>query len=168
MRLLGIDELLALPRSGVIVVVDGGIAAVSYTTSMGSVLETLYNSRNGQSNIRLEVLSAGADIETLRLHAEFYRKYYSDLGYEVAPGRKTLQYRVRIIPGKDFKTSDVEVVSARGEGKLVGRFKTIGEAQDFIETYYGTDNPLKLPVYAVNSATKEFLAMRNKKMLKIR
>jgi hypothetical protein len=136
---------------------------------MGVFLESLYNARVGQTGVQLKIWSAGADIETLRLHAEFYRQYYDGMGYKVAPGRKALQYRVRAVPGPEFKYVDVELVAAsRRSSKVVGRFKTSREAQAFIETYYGADNSIKFPVYAVNSATKELVLERQTKVLEIR
>jgi hypothetical protein len=125
----------------------------------------------GQSGIHLEVVSAGADIETLKLHTEYYRKlYHTKLACKPIEeySRKALQYRVRMVPSPDLKGMDVEVVTARGDSKVVGRFKDRVVAKDFIETYYGTDNDLCFPVYGANSATKELLLRDQTKVLKIK
>lgn len=169
---MNLDEVLALPRTGVVILKKSDSVLVSYTTSMGADLEEMYNLFRGQSGITMLVVSAGADIETLKLHTEYYRRHYhSVLAHStITPyNRKALLYRIRLVPSDDFKWVDVELVTARGDGaKFVGRFKTTREANDFIETYYGTDNPFKLPVYARNSDTKEFLLKMQKKMLEIR
>ena len=159
-----LDELLGLPRSGVVIVGRGSSFLVSYTTSMGAELCDLYNQFGGQSGLTLRVCSANCDLETLRLHTEYYRNMYGSVGHK----RTALRYKVRIVPGVGLKYVDVELVSARGEGKVVARFKNAREAREFIETYYGEDNPFRLPVYAANSATKEFLQEKQTKLLDIK
>lgn len=163
-----LNELLALPKSGVVVLKKGDHALVSYTTSMGAELQELYNLFRGQTGISMFVLSAGADLETLKLHTEYYRKFYHSNYKPIQEyNRKVIEYKIRLVPIKDFRGVDVELVTARGDSKVVGRFKNIVEAKDFIETYYGTDNPFRFPVYAANSDTKEFLQKEQKKLLDI-
>lgn len=160
-----LDELLGLPRSGVVILKKGNGVLVTYTTSMGSYLETLYQEFEGKEGMEIEVVSKGADLETLKLHTEYFRAFHGC----IAQGRKAIQYRVRAVPAPEFKGVDVEIVSARGDSiMVVGKFKTAGEAKSFIETYYGADNPFRLPVYAANSATKEFLLRKQTKVLEIK
>lgn len=165
-----LDELLALPKSGVVVLTKNKQVLVSYTLSMGAHLEGLYQQFGGQKGITLEVVSAGADLETLKLHTEYYRELYRRSGLVLLQThlRKTVQYKVRVIPSPDFKHMDVELVTARGDSKFVGRFKSAREAKDFIETCYASDNPFRLPVYALNSATKEFVLEQQKKLLELK
>ena len=162
---MNLTEMLGLPRSGVIILRKGGTVLVSYTTSMGAELLELYGQFAGQSGITIEVVSAGADLETLKLHTEYYRKLYGSTGH----GRKAIQYKVRVVPSGDFKYMDVQLVTARGDSiKVVGRFKSAALARDFIETYYGTDNPFCLPVYSANADTKALLLDQQTKLLDIR
>lgn len=168
---MNLDQILALPKSGVVVLTKNDSVLVSYTSSMGADLEEMYNLFRGQTGISMKVLSAGADIETLKLHTEYYRKFYhSRLCYRpiMEYQRKAIEYKVRVIPSQDFKNVDVELVTARGDAKLVGRFKTSAEAKSFIETCYASDNPFRLPVYALNSDTKEFLLDSQRKLLHIK
>ena len=168
---MNLDSLLGLPRSGVVILKKGDRALVSYTTSMGAELENLYNQFRGKIGLTMEIVSAEADIETLKLHTEYYRNlYHTVLRHRtVNPyGRRVIAYSVRITPNGDFKYVDVELVTARGDSKVVGRFKNIQKAKEFIEISYGSDNPFRLPVYAWNSDTKEFLLEQQKKMLDIR
>lgn len=162
--------LLSLPKSGIVVLLKQNSVLVTYTTSMGAHLEGLYNQFRGQLGVSLGVRSAGLDIETLKLHAEYYRQYYIDRGYVgMGSPRKVIRYKVRMLPSRDFKFIDVELVTTRGDKVgVVGRFKNRGEAGAFIETYYGTDNPFKLPVYACNSDTKELALEQQKKILDVR
>lgn len=167
---MNLDWVLGLPKSGVVILTKKDSVLINYTTSMGANLESLYNEFKGREDISMEVVSCGVDLETLKLHAEWYRDYYTKLGYKMMnPGyRKIIQYRVRSVPSPDFKGMDVELVTARGDSKVVGRFRNIGEAKSFIETYYGTDNPFRFPVYASNCDTKQLLLDDQKKMLELR
>ncbi len=168
---MNLETVLALPRSGVVILTKGKSVLICYSTSMGSQLAEIYNMFRGQAGIHLEVVSANADIETLKLHTEYYRnRYYTDLQYRpiMEYGRATLKYKVRMVPSSDLKYMDVELVTTRGDSKVVGKFKGKLEAKDFIETYYGTDNPIKMPVYAANSATKEFLQKEQTKVLDLK
>jgi hypothetical protein len=165
---MNLDEVLQLPKSGVIVLFKDYQVMVTYTTSMGAYLEKLYMEYSGQKGIRLEVFSVGADLETLKLHTEYYRDYYSrqpGLILLQAHLRKTVQYDVRAVPCDDFKSFKVELVTARGDSKMVGKFDNSAEAKAFIETYYGEDNPFRFPVYALNCDTKQFLEDNRKRKL---
>lgn len=165
-----LDGVLELPKSGVVILRKGSSVLVSYTTSMGANLEALYNEFSGQAGIHLEVVSAGTDLETLKLHTEYYRDYYSKRGMSLlqAPLRRAVTYKVRLVPSFDIKKVDVEITNARGESRVVGRFGNVREARDFIETYYGTDNTFCFPVYSLNSATKELVLDTQKKILDIK
>jgi hypothetical protein len=167
---MNLDDLLALPKSGVVILFKQKQVLVTYTTSMGAHLESLYQQFGGQRGITLKVMSAGADLETLKLHTEYYRDFYSRAGSVLLQAhlRKTVQYKVRIAPAIGFKFMQVELVNARGDSKFVGRFRTSREAKDFVDMYYGKDNTFQFPVYALNSDTKEFLLDMQKKMLEIK
>lgn len=155
-------DLARLPREGVYLVVDEAARTfhVNYTLSMGSALARVYDLVGGRSTLSLRVLSATSDLITLKLHTEYYRNIYLGMGYTdmVYRGRKPLAYRVRIVVAPDFKNIDVELVTARGEGMIVGRFGTRNEARDFALVYYDSGNPYRLPVYALNSLTRELVS----------
>jgi hypothetical protein len=168
-----IKWLMEAPSSGVLVLMaDEGIW-VGYSSNIGaSVLRLVEELKGRATNPDLRVVSANADIETLKLHTEYYRKlYHSELGLkELIPyGRKTVRYRVRMVPSKGHTRIDVELMSARG-GLIgvVGRFKNRALAEDFIETYYRTGNELLYPVIACNSDTKELILEEKTKLLDIR
>lgn len=170
---MNLAEFLSIPKRCILIVVDEANmkASVNYTTSPGLHLAGLYSELNGRgATLELFVVSAGADIETLKLHTEYYRSYYQRIGYEeLRPkARKAIQYRVRAVPALDIKGIDVELVSARGEVRVVGKFRNMGDAKSFIETYYGTDNSFKLPVYAINADTKAFMLDKQTKLLELK
>lgn len=155
-------DLARLPKAGVYIVVDEVARTfhVNYTLSMGSALARVYDLVGGRSALSFRTMSVTTDLITLKLHTEYYRNIYLDMGYTdmVYSGRKHLQYKVRIVVAPDFKNIDVELVTARGEGMIVGRFKTRNEARDFALVYYDSGNPYRLPVYALNSLTRELVS----------
>lgn len=59
------------------------------------------------------------------------------------------------------------LVSTRGDRKVVGKFKTMVEAAEFVEMYYAGDNPYRLPVYATNSRTSEYILDSGSREVKI-
>lgn len=155
-----ITELLALPPRCVWIVVrpEERLVYVGYTLSIGSVLGRLYEEFSSPATLRIE--SAMQDEESLRLHTEWYWNQYRNMGYSewLPRGRKTIEYKVRIVASSDFRFIDVELVAARGRSKVVGRFKNRREALDFMQFAYGPDNDFRFPVYAFNDLTKSFLA----------
>ncbi len=136
---------------------------VNYSMNMVGALSRLWEevgrSRSPGSTLEFEVLSVSTDIETLKLHTEYWRDKCSRWGYtDLLPrGRKALQYEVRCVVDDDYDFVDIVLVSARGDKKVVGKFKTMEEAVGFVEMYYAGDNPYRLPVYAANSRTSEYL-----------
>lgn len=154
-----------LPKSGVYSIVDEVAQCfyINYTSNMSGCLASIYGFERPGTTLDFRILVNTSDLTTLKLHTEYYRNMYLKTGYTeiVERGRKTLQYRARVVVASDFKYVDVELVTARGDGMVVARFKTKKEAQEFVMVYYGDDNEYRLPVYASNSLTKEFLARGN-------
>ena len=77
-------------------------------------------------------LSKSSDIETLKIHTEYWIDHYLKLGYsEMFPrSRKAIQYKVRVLVAPGFKAFDVYLVGARGgTGTVVGRFNSKKEAE---------------------------------------
>ena len=157
-------DLSKLPKQAVYLVIDevANSFYVGYTLNMGGALPMLYEMGCGLQTLEFRILVTTSDLITLKLHTEYYRNMYLKTGYTelIERGRKTLQYRTRVVVAPDFKYVDVELVTARGDGMVVARFKTKKEAQEFVMVYYGPDNTDHFPVYACNSLTKEFLARK--------
>jgi hypothetical protein len=164
-----LSDYLKLPQSCVYLIINEQhkLATVNYTENIAGALHRLYDDLAGRSPetaLVLQILSVTTDIETLKLHSEYWKDQYRNNGYTdlIPASRKTLQYRARVLVDPDMRSVNVELVTARGQGKVVGKFKTQTEASDFIMMYYGGDNEYRLPVYAVNSLTKEFVVSSRK------
>lgn len=161
-----------LPKECVFAILDrkGCRVYINYSINLIGAIPRLWEecSRAG-TTLELEVLSVTTDIETLKLHTEYWRDRYSRVGYaELLPrGRKVLQYDVRCLVDGDYDGVDVMLVSARGDRKVVGKFKTMEEAVEFVDMCYGADNSYNLPVYAVNSRTREFMLESGKSKISI-
>lgn len=163
------SNFLSLPACCVFLIVNKQekLVYINYTQNIANALARFYNEWNGKSGaeaLELEILSVTTDIETLKLHVEYWKDKYRNMGYSdlMVIKRKTLQYDVRTLVAPDLSGVNVELISARGDRKVVGKFKTLTEAKEFIMLYYGEDNSYRLPVYAVNSLTKEFMTDNRK------
>lgn len=159
-----LSKFLSLPSSCVFLVLNQQEkkAYINYTENIASALARFYADwagKPGAEALELEILSVTTDLETLKLHCEYWKDKYRNMGYEdlVPIGRKAIQYEVRTLVAPDLSCVNVELVSSRGQRKVIGKFKTLPEAKEFIMTYYSEDNGYRLPVYAVNSLTKEFI-----------
>lgn len=157
-----IVDLAGLPRACVYSVVDieTNRFYVNYSANMAGALSRLWEEvGNRGGTLEFTVLTASTDIETLKLHTEYWRDVMVGRGMtELLPrGRKTLQYEVRCVVDDDYDWVDIVLVSARGDKKVVGKFRTMAEAVEFVEMYYAGDNSYRLPVYAVNSRTSEYV-----------
>lgn len=159
-----LSNFLSLPASCVFLIVNKQekLVYINYTQNIAAALARFYvdwNGKPGAEALDLQILSVTTDIETLKLHVEYWKDKYRNMGYSdlIKPCRKTLQYNVRTLVAPDLSGVNVELVTARGDRKVVGKFKTLKEAEEFIMLYYGDDNGYRLPVYAANSLTKEFM-----------
>lgn len=162
-------NILGLPQSGVFVITDIETSRVyvNYTQNLFLSLARLMEELGGEilARLQLRVVEVTTDLESMKLFCEYHRDKYRNMGWtELLPhGRKALQYRARLAPSEDLKRWEVRLVTARGDSsKVVGVFKNKGEAQTFIETCYKGD--LCLPVYALNSDTKELLEKANNEL----
>jgi hypothetical protein len=166
---LVLSNFLNLPSSCVFLIInkEQKLVYINYTENIASALARFYADwagKPGAEALELDILSVTTDIETLKLHTEYWKDHYRNNGYGnlISIGRKTLQYEVRALVAADLSCVNVELVTARGQRKVVGKFKTLAQANDFIMTYYAEDNRYRLPIYAVNSLTKEFMLDKRK------
>ena len=164
-----LSNFLNLPSSCVFLIINKQekYVYINYTENIASALARFYEDwagKPGSTALELEIVSVTTDIETMKLHVEYWKDHYRNMGYSdlIAVKRKTLQYEVRTLVASDLSGVNVELVTSRGQRKVVGKFKTLTEANEFVSIYYGEDNGYRLPVYAVNSLTKEFMTNSRK------
>ena len=164
-----IIDMSKLPAGCVFSIVDesGRAVYINYSLNPMLALSRIWGELSARgSALEFSVVSVATDIETLKLHTEYWREKYRARGYSdlIGVGRSTLQYEVRCLVNADYTGVDVVLVTARGDRKVVGKFETMAEGRLFIETCYGEDNALKLPVYANNSRTSEYLSQSDNKI----
>lgn len=128
----------------------------SVSRVVAEVLGGVFKYRNIDLNrFDLDVLESGVNIETAKLHHQYWVDGFKARGYEIinAGGKKPSRVRARLFysPG----IVEARLVNTRGDSCLVGVFLTKAEATEFIETYYGEHNTYQYPVIATNSLTKE-------------
>jgi hypothetical protein len=114
------------------------------------------------NKLKIVVLETQSDITIRYLQMSYWYDYFVNNGYTLYSKTKYSVYRVRsrIVYkriGSTLMNVNVELVSTRGNTILVGVFKTMLEANEFIETYYSqTTNQYKLPILANNDLTKAY------------
>lgn len=155
-------NLAEIPEQGVYAIIDlkGKRSYINYSMNIVGAIPRIWGEcRLSGAALEFVVLSVTTDIETLKLHTEYWRDLYAEQGYsELLPrGRKTLQYEVRCMVDDDYDWVDIVLVSSRGDKKIIGKFRTMEDATQFVGMYYSGDNPYRFPVYAVNSRTREFI-----------
>lgn len=94
------------------------------------------------------------------MHAEIQRKIFIDAGYKVVNQHSAFirfSVDIRIDAHKDHVL--VCLTTARGVREIVGVFKTITDAEEYKQKYYGSDWN-GLPVYAINKHTSRYWARR--------
>ena len=112
-------------------------------------------------NTEILFLQDCKDAETRKLHIQYWIDYFENQGFTVLKDKSPLEYRVRVRLGSRYEQIFVELLNKRREIKVVGVFKSIIEAEDFVEKCYKI-NKYKLPVYSFNNLTKEYLKEQDK------
>jgi len=111
--------------------------------------------------LQIEVLEVMEDIETRKLHVQYWKDKFKELGYkEYIETRPPLEYKVVTRVTYDCKYVIVYLVNKRYEYKPVGVFNTIKEANTFVIENY--TSKYIYPVYACNNETKQLIQKSNK------
>lgn len=127
---------------------------VSHSNNLQSSIGSLLTSNKVQGNdVRLVILDVLDDKEYKLLLCEKYKTQYCKFGYEVINKRNYIKYSVSIQYSKKLDAAIVVLYNKRRDKKIVGVFKNINAAREFVDQYYKQD--VILPVYATNKATKE-------------
>ena len=108
--------------------------------------------------LEVKVLEVRDDIETL----DYWVSQYQEQGWEIynAQAKRPLPRAPRVmISSLDKSTVEARLYNRRGDFEVVGVFKNIPEANSFLETCYGDNNPYKLRVIAANFLTRKELSI---------
>jgi hypothetical protein len=113
-------------------------------TRIGAVLDSVYLQRDS----RLIIFCTMQDDKYKRIYAQYYLDKYINDGYKnIGCGRKYINYKVRVQYSADLKYVQVVLINERKDKEIVGQFRSIEAANNFVDMYYRGD--LVLPVYSI-------------------
>lgn len=104
---------------------------------------------------RLVIFDTLDSLEYKLLFCERYKLKMLGDGYSIINSRQYINYRIRLQYNKMNTRVMAVLYNARYDKKIVGVFKTMVEAQEFIALYY--KEKILVPVYAINSLTREYI-----------
>lgn len=154
---LSLVQLQNLPQNAVFGLISDSSkeCLISYSSNMkcriGQILED--NKNVIKEDTRLVIFDTIQDLEYKLIYTEYYRKKYLDMGYRnVGSSVQYINYKVKVQFSEYLKEALVVLVNKRKDKKVVGVFKSVDEANSFVEEYYGGKD-IVLPVYAINKDT---------------
>lgn len=141
----------SLPKSAVWAIVNKDTKSVymKHTLDLPSKLGVIA-SYSGD----LDIFAVSPDPVYKLIMAEVVRQQYLRAGYTIE-NQKTpyITFKANLRIDADGRNAIVYITSGRGYKEVVGVFKKLADAQDFLDTYYGKDWD-GVPFYALNEATR--------------
>jgi hypothetical protein len=127
---------------------------VNLKTRIGQILTD--NEDILKDDTELIVFCTGiVDNEYKRIYAQYYLDMYVEAGFKnISPTDNYINYKIRVQYSDVLQEVFVLLVNTRKDKKIVGVFKQIEEAEQFVAQYY-PDGSLVQPIYALNEDTKK-------------
>lgn len=110
------------------------------------------------SRLEVKVLEMRDNIETL----DYWVNQYQEAGWEVynSTAKRPLPRAPKaVLADLDKSRVEARLYNKRGDYEVVGVFKNLPEANSFLESCYGDNNPYKLRVIAANFLTRKELSI---------
>lgn len=148
-----LDTFQTLPNSCVFAIISDSkrTCSVMHSNALQSRLGAILEAH--EVGCRLVVLDVLDDLEHKLLLCEKYKLKYVELGYDILNKRSYINYYTRIQYDRSFHTVNVVLYNKRRDKKIVGVFKNINEAREFVSQYYKQE--VLFPVYSTNKCTRE-------------
>lgn len=105
-----------------------------------------------RNKIEFQLLERIQDLQHRMLAQSYWTDQFKDKGYSFYRFRPALKYRVKIYV--ENYEARVKLVNSNHDSFVVGCFKSMNEAEQFIEQYYASKIPY--PVYAINEVSKAY------------
>lgn len=133
-------------------------AYISHTVNLRTRMGDLIDVFDLEDEVRFIVFLEGVqDLRYKLLYAQQFIDQYKQDGYEILGlGRDYINSKVRIRFSKDLRRALVVIVNSRKASEIVGIFKTVHEARDFVSQYYKKGDMVR-PVYSVSREMKEYI-----------
>lgn len=159
---LTLRQIKSLPENAVFALISDSNKEcyISHTTNLRTRIGEILTYTNDvlKEDTRLVVLCTGfEDIKYKRIYAQYYVEKFKRDGYSIIGTDNYINYKAKIILAKELDRVAVVLVNTRKDKEIVGLFRSVDEAQEFIDTYYKGD--IVLPVYAINGTTREWIGI---------
>lgn len=165
---LDVKQLLNLPQRAVIALINDQDRIV-YITHSSCVVESLgklirqlqdktHNCLNliiDREKLRFEVLEVVQNIDALGVRTRYWIDQHVVKGYALYSKPNAVKYRLRV-EYDDYARVIVKAVNTRNKGYVIGVFRNLGLANQWIENTY-KDKEYIIPQYAKNELTKSYL-----------
>lgn len=153
-----------IPKQGVYILKNlySNTCFINYSSNIPSALVRNIDNYNLRDQYSFEVLEIVTNKELLRLRCQYYKDFYSNIGYDIINSNKVCKFKIAIEVVDGFHAHNgvspviaVKVVSRGHKELIVGIFNAYRDADKFIAANY-SDGAYNI-VYADNDLTKEFL-----------
>lgn len=130
---------------------------ISHTTNLKTRIGAIIENIELREDSRLVVFyDTIQDDKYKRIFSQYCVDMYSKLGYKIlGSGREYINYKVKVWYSGSLQEVYVMLVNKRKDKEIVGVFKSVDEANSFVEQYYRGE--LVQPVYAVNRETVGYI-----------
>lgn len=154
-------QLQSLPQNAVFGLISDSSreCLISYSSSLKSRIGQILDDNQDiiKEDTRLVIFDTVQDMEYKLIYAQYYRQRYLDMGYKnVGSAVQYINYRVKVQFSTLLNEVLVMLVNKRKDKTVVGVFKSVDDANSFVEQYY-TGKDIVLPVYAINKDTRSWV-----------
>lgn len=133
---------------------------VSYTSNLKSRIGLILTDNEDilKEDTRLVVFVDGIhDLKYKLMYAQYYVDQMVDAGYKIVGSPdKYINYRVVVQYSSMLNEALVLLITKRKDKQVVGVFKSIEEANSFVDEYYKAGDMIQ-PVYALNKLTRSWV-----------
>lgn len=143
-----LDTFKTLPNSCVYAIINdlNKTCSVLHSNNLQSRLGVILEANEIGS--RLVILDVLDDLEHKLLLCEKYKIALSQQGYSILNKRSYINYKVSIQYSKRFHSVLVVLYNKRRDKKIVGEFKNINDAKEFVKQYY-SDEGVIVPIFGI-------------------
>lgn len=165
---IDVKQLLNLPQRAVIALINDQDKVVYIThsscvvESLGKLIRQLQDKTHNcisliidREKLRFEVLEVVQNIDALGVRTRYWIDQYVAKGFGLYSKPNAVKYRLRV-EYDDYARVIVKAVNTRNKGYVIGVFRNLGLANQWIENTY-KDKDYIIPQYATNELTKSYL-----------
>lgn len=149
-----LTDIRSLPQNAVFGVINDSSMEfyISHTTNLRTRIGLVIDDIEIREDSRIVIFLDGVDDKRYKqLFAQYYINKFTEMGYVDVARKKCsyINYTVRVQYSELLNEAWVVLVSKRNDKEVVGRFKTVEEANEYVRVYYPVGE-LVQPIYSTN------------------